>query len=98
MKLIGSKIHSDTWNLLSEAVESIDNKFAGRKQVGYCENCQIYLCERFNVENISCPNCQKAMTKLLKKVMDKGNLIVDLPTESEIRQYVKKQSEKFLVI
>ncbi len=73
-------------------------KFAGRKQVGFCEKCQIYLCEKFDVEKILCPECQLPMIKLLKKIIDKGKLIVSLPTEKEIRQYVENQRNMFLEI
>ncbi|MHA1397850.1 MAG: nicotinate phosphoribosyltransferase [Candidatus Heimdallarchaeaceae archaeon] len=66
-------------------------KFAGKKQVGYCKSCDIYLCERFEKSEILCPNCGKKMVKLLKKVMENGKIIGKVPTEKEIRQYVFQQ-------
>ncbi|MHA1707689.1 MAG: nicotinate phosphoribosyltransferase [Candidatus Heimdallarchaeaceae archaeon] len=66
-------------------------KFAGKKQVGYCKSCGIYLCERFEKSEIFCPNCGKKMVKLLKKVMENGKIIGKAPTEKEIRHYVFQQ-------
>jgi nicotinate phosphoribosyltransferase len=69
-------------------------KFAGRKQVGYCEYCGIYLCDEFDTEIISCPTCGKDMEKMLEKIMEEGKVITHLPDEKEIRDYVSKQLNK----
>lgn len=66
-------------------------KFIGRKQVGYCEKCNIYLCAPFDQEKILCPSCKHEMVKMLEKLMEKGKLISVLPTENEIRKYIQNQ-------
>ncbi len=69
-------------------------KFAGRKQIGYCEHCQTFLCDDFYKEEILCQSCGIKMTNMLEKVMDKGKIMTKLPTTKEIREYVLKQKEK----
>jgi len=66
-------------------------KFAGRKQIGYCPKCQIYLCEEFIIEEITCPSCKKVMEKKLEKIMEKGKIISKIPTEQQTREYVLQQ-------
>ncbi len=66
-------------------------KFAGKKQVGYCKKCNIYLCERFEIEEILCPSCNNKMDNLLQKFIENGQLITKLPSEKEIRNYVQNQ-------
>lgn len=66
-------------------------KFAGRKQVGYCSNCQIYLCEEFSVEEIICPSCKKIMENKLEKIMENGKILTKIPTEQQIRDFVLQQ-------
>ncbi len=66
-------------------------KFAGRKQVGYCESCDIYLCAQFEEEKILCPSCKFEMTKMLEKFIENGELITILPTEKEIQQHIQNQ-------
>ena len=66
-------------------------KFAGKKQVGFCKKCDLYLCERFEIEKIHCPSCNGEMQKLLKKYVENGKLITKLPSEKEIREHVKIQ-------
>ncbi|MHA1305036.1 MAG: nicotinate phosphoribosyltransferase, partial [Candidatus Heimdallarchaeaceae archaeon] len=66
-------------------------KYPGKKQVGYCKECQTYLCKPFNSKEITCPKCDKQMELLLKQYMRKGEIIKELPDEREIREYVKSQ-------
>jgi nicotinate phosphoribosyltransferase len=66
-------------------------KFAGRKQVGFCSKCQIYLCEEFSVEEITCPSCKEVMEKKLEKIMENGKVISKIPTEQQIRDFVLQQ-------
>ena len=66
-------------------------KFAGKKQLSFCSNCQEYLCSPLNRENIVCPKCGKEMEKKLKKYMENGVIIEKLPTEAEIRAFVTQQ-------
>jgi len=66
-------------------------KFAGRKQIGYCKACEIYLCDDYSKEEIICPKCGKPMQKLVKKMMKNGKIISDLPDEEGIREYVLSQ-------
>lgn len=69
-------------------------KFAGRKQVGYCEKCDVWKCEEYSKEKIKCPVCGKEMKKMLEKVIEKGKRIKEERKTKEIREYVKKQMEK----
>ncbi len=69
-------------------------KFAGRKQIGYCENCQTFLCDDFLKEEIVCQTCGKRMNKLLEKVMENGKILSKHPTPKEIREYVLRQKEE----
>ena len=66
-------------------------KFAARKQVGFCSECQIYLCEEFSVEEIICPLCKEIMEKKLEKIMEGGKIISKIPTEQQIRDFVLQQ-------
>lgn len=66
-------------------------KFAGRKQVGYCKKCDIYLCEQFEQEHILCPSCNNEMEKMLKKFIENGQIITKLPTEKDIQKYIQNQ-------
>lgn len=66
-------------------------KFIGKKQVGYCQKCDIYLCDRFEKEKIICPECNNEMKKMLHKYIEKGQLVTKLPVEEDIRDYIKNQ-------
>ena len=66
-------------------------KFAAKKQVGYCKKCQVYLCEEFHHSSIKCPLCGNSMDKMLEKVMEGGKILGKIPSELEIRNYVKDQ-------
>jgi nicotinate phosphoribosyltransferase len=85
----------DIVEIESEAIAK-RGKFSGRKQIGYCENCQIHQCDNFSKEEIICQVCGKGMQKLLEKVMENGEIISKYPAPKEIRQYVLKQKEKLL--
>ena len=69
-------------------------KFAGRKQIGYCEKCHTFLCDDFSKEEIECQACGKKMSKLLEKVMENGDITAKLPSTKEIREYILNQKEK----
>ena len=66
-------------------------KFAGRKQVSYCSECQIYECIRFNEKTKKCSNCGKITENLLEKVIEKGKLVIDKPSVQEIKEYIAEQ-------
>ncbi|MHA1198983.1 MAG: nicotinate phosphoribosyltransferase [Candidatus Heimdallarchaeaceae archaeon] len=68
-------------------------KFAGKKQVGYCKKCDLYLCEQFEKEKILCPSCNNEMDKMLKKFIENGQLITELPTEKDIQNYIQNQRD-----
>ena len=70
-------------------------KFAGKKQVGYCKQCEIYLCEKYETEIITCPSCGKQMEPILEKIMEKGRIVSHLPDEKEIREFVQKQLKDY---
>ncbi len=73
-------------------------KFAGKKQVGYCKQCKLYLCEEFHHTSIKCPSCGNSMDKMLKKVMEGGKILDKIPTELELRNYVENQRKEKLEI
>ncbi len=79
---------------LEEETIAKRGKFAGRKQIGYCEKCHTFLCDDFSKEEIECQVCGKKMSKLLEKVMENGNIMTKLPSSEMIREYVSKQKEK----
>ena len=73
-------------------------KFAGKKQVGYCEKCDTYLCKDFEEDKILCPSCNSEMEKMLKKIIENGQLATDLPTEKIIRNYIQIQRNSLVSI
>ncbi|MCG3221905.1 MAG: nicotinate phosphoribosyltransferase [Candidatus Heimdallarchaeota archaeon] len=73
-------------------------KFAGKKQVGFCDQCQTYLCEEFHKSTIKCPSCGKSMDKMIDQVMGRGKILKAIPTELELRDYVKNQLNEKLEI
>ncbi len=66
-------------------------KFAGKKQVSYCKECQIYECFNFNEEVKECSTCGKPTENLLEKVIENGKLIAEHPDEQRIKEYVANQ-------
>jgi len=66
-------------------------KFASKKQVGYCRECQIYECFEFSKETKECSKCGKISENLLEKVMENGKIVITQPTEQRIREYVVEQ-------
>ena len=83
----------DIVEIESEAIAK-RGKFAGRKQVGHCDNCQIFICDDYIKEKIVCHTCGKEMNMLLEKVVENGKIITQIPSSDEIRKYVLEQKEK----
>ena len=69
-------------------------KFAGKKQLSFCPDCQEYLCSPFAKDNVKCPICGEIMEGKLHKYMENGEIIKKLPQEAEIRDFVEKQLAK----
>lgn len=68
-------------------------KLGGKKQVWRCSRCFTYKVTPWNSEAQLCPKCGEKMEELLKKVVENGRIVVDLPTAGEARNYVMKQLE-----
>lgn len=66
-------------------------KFASKKQVSYCRECQIFECFEFRKEIKECSECGKITENLLEKVMENGKIVITQPTEQKIKEYVVEQ-------
>ncbi|MHA1865056.1 MAG: nicotinate phosphoribosyltransferase, partial [Candidatus Heimdallarchaeaceae archaeon] len=98
---VGTSVaNSPTVNFAFDIVEmngqsiSKRGKYSGRKQVGYCQACDVYLCSLESQGKIMCPKCGSEMEKVVKQYMMNGELIRDLGDVASIRRYVKEQMEK----
>ncbi|MHA1114661.1 MAG: nicotinate phosphoribosyltransferase [Candidatus Heimdallarchaeaceae archaeon] len=99
---VGTSVaNSPTVNFALDIVEmngqsiSKRGKYSGRKQVGYCQACDIYLCSLEDQKRaIICPKCGSEMEKVVKQYMKDGKLIRDLGDVGSIRKYVREQMEK----
>ncbi len=71
-------------------------KFPGRKQVWYCKNCDIHVCELEDDihKKVKCPECNREMEPLIKMYMRNGKIVRKLPNVNEIRLYVKRQLDR----
>ena len=69
-------------------------KLSGSKQVWKCEKCGNREITLFNVKKHKCSKCGSEMRPLLKQVIKDGEVVIDLPKVTEIREYVLKQLEE----
>ncbi|WP_461866051.1 nicotinate phosphoribosyltransferase [Thermococcus sp.] len=69
-------------------------KLSGRKQIYRCENGHYH---RVPAEKKleRCPLCGAKVEPLLQPLIEKGEIVAELPKAREIREYVLKQAEKF---
>ena len=68
-------------------------KLGGKKQVWRCERCSIDTVLPFNASGPSCPTCAARMVPMLQPLIRHGTVVAELPTTTEIRNYVLKQLE-----
>ncbi len=69
-------------------------KIAGRKQVYRCPKCYSCVIRPYREKDVKCGKCGVEMEPLIKKVIEKGEVVVDIPSIEETRDYVIKQLEK----
>ncbi|WP_297467235.1 nicotinate phosphoribosyltransferase [Thermococcus sp.] len=69
-------------------------KLSGRKQVYRCENGHYHLVPA-NKKLERCPVCGAKVEPLLKPLIEKGEIVGELPKAREIREYVLEQAQKF---
>lgn len=68
-------------------------KIAGRKFLYRCDKCYTYKISFIKKDN-KCPNCGGEMGSLIKKVIENGNIIINLKKPAEIKRYVLSQLDK----
>ena len=66
-------------------------KMSGRKQVYRCPKCFTYIVKLIRTKKVKCPKCGGDMKPLIKKVIEKGRVAIDIPSIEDTRQYVLKQ-------
>ncbi len=69
-------------------------KMAGRKQVWRCHECFIDIVLPANAEKPRCPKCNGEMSEMLKPLIINGEIVAELPSATEIRNYVLEQLRK----
>ena len=88
MDLVEVKVNGK-WMAISKR-----GKYPGRKQVYRCEKCFVDLVVPLNKSEPKCPRCGGPMKPLLIKVLEKGEVVADIPPPQEVRKYVLEQVEK----
>ena len=68
-------------------------KLGGKKQVCRCPQCFTYKVSPWSGSAPLCPDCGGSMDPLLKMMIDKGEIVENLPTAKEVRDKVMKQLE-----
>ncbi|MFQ6089627.1 MAG: nicotinate phosphoribosyltransferase [Candidatus Methanofastidiosia archaeon] len=68
-------------------------KLGGKKEVFRCSNCMTSKLT-YRKEREICKNCGNEMQKILKPLIENGNIVGELPRIEEIKSYVLKQLEK----
>jgi len=66
-------------------------KLGGRKQVWRCRRCVQDLVKLITEDPPKCPKCGELMNPLLKEYIIDGEVVQNLPTVDEIRNYVIEQ-------
>ncbi len=69
-------------------------KIAGRKQVYRCPKCYRYLIKPYSEKKVKCDKCGAEMEALIKKVVEKGEIAIEIPSIEDTRNYVLQQLEK----
>ncbi|MBS3790607.1 MAG: nicotinate phosphoribosyltransferase [Candidatus Thermoplasmatota archaeon] len=69
-------------------------KFSGKKQAYRCPKCFTYDIRAWDEKEKPECDCGSEMEPMLEKVMEDGEIIVDYPEASEIRDYVLDQLSK----
>jgi nicotinate phosphoribosyltransferase len=66
-------------------------KLGGKKKVYRCENCLMDFVRLFNSEPPICKHCGGDTVPMLKPLIKNGEITADLPSPSDIREYVMEQ-------
>ena len=66
-------------------------KLGGKKQVWRCERCSLDLVVPFNASGPPCPTCASQTIPMLQPLMRNGRVVTELPSTTEIRNYVIRQ-------
>ncbi|HDN63213.1 MAG TPA: nicotinate phosphoribosyltransferase [Candidatus Bathyarchaeota archaeon] len=69
-------------------------KLSGKKQVWRCEKCMVDIIRPFDSPQPKCPLCKGETTPMLKPLIKNGEIVAELKSPSEIREYVLRQLEK----
>ncbi|MFW6048690.1 MAG: nicotinate phosphoribosyltransferase [Candidatus Bipolaricaulota bacterium] len=67
-------------------------KCSGAKQLFVCDSCGERRIASWEVEEVSCPKCEKSMDKKLVKVIEEGEVIAGDREPKEIRDYSLNQT------
>ncbi len=66
-------------------------KLGGRKQVFRCKNCLMDTVKPYKATAPICKHCGGETEPMLKPLIKNGNIIADLPSPTDIREYVLEQ-------
>lgn len=66
-------------------------KLGGKKQVWRCERCSLDLVLPFTASEPPCPTCASQTIPMLRPLMRNGRFVAELPSTTEIRNYVIRQ-------
>lgn len=69
-------------------------KLSGMKQLYRCMRCFSYIVTKYSEKPIKCGKCGGQMEPLIKKVIEKGEVVIDFPDVHETREYVLTQLGK----
>ena len=69
-------------------------KLGGRKQVWRCPSCMVDLVRLFESQPPRCPRCDGEMEAMLEPLVENGEIVGDLKTPSEIREFAMSQIER----
>jgi len=69
-------------------------KLGGRKQVWRCPSCMVDLVRLFENEPPRCPRCDGEMEGMLEPLVENGEIVGDLKTPREIREFAMSQIER----
>jgi len=69
-------------------------KLSGKKQVWRCEKCMVDIIRPFDSPQPKCPLCKGETISMLKPLIKNGEIVAELKSPSEIREYVLRQLEK----